>query len=82
MTTDTKQAAGGDVLMRMLQPHELAAAQGFPPNYKFQGNRTEIVRQIGNAVPCGLARALVAAVWSQQNDISELIDPEVEEVCA
>lgn len=54
-----------DVRFRMLQPHELAAAQGFPAGYRFAGNKTEIVRQIGNAVPCGLARALVTAVLSQ-----------------
>lgn len=44
---------------RMLQPKELAAAQGFPTTYKFTGTKTEQVRQIGNAVPCGFARALV-----------------------
>lgn len=51
-----------DVRFRMLQPHELAAAQGFPAGYHFTGTKTEVVKQIGNAVPCGLARALVAAV--------------------
>jgi len=51
-----------DIRFRMLQPHELAAAQGFPDNYKFSGNRTEVVKQIGNAVPCNLARELVKAV--------------------
>jgi DNA (cytosine-5)-methyltransferase 1 len=50
-----------DIGFRMLQPHELAAAQGFPADYAFQGTKTEVVKQIGNAVPCGLARALVAA---------------------
>ncbi|MEN6636983.1 MAG: DNA cytosine methyltransferase [Clostridiaceae bacterium] len=64
-----------DIRFRMLQPHELAAAQGFPRDYKFSGNKTEIVKQIGNAVPCGLARALVAAVWSQRNDITGTIAP-------
>ncbi len=55
-----------DVRFRMLQPHELAAAQGFPAGYRFAGNKTEVVRQIGNAVPCGLARALVTAVLSHR----------------
>jgi DNA (cytosine-5)-methyltransferase 1 len=50
-----------DVRFRMLQPHELAAAQGFPSDYQFTGNKSEVVKQIGNAVPCGLARALVRA---------------------
>jgi len=50
----------------MLQPHEQAAAQGFPRGYKFTGTKTEQVKQIGNAVPCGLSRALVTAQLSQQ----------------
>lgn len=53
-----------DIRFRMLQPHELAAAQGFPKAYKFTGNKSEIVKQIGNAVPVGLAKALVEAVMS------------------
>lgn len=47
-----------DVTLRMLQPHELALAQGFPRGYSFAGNASEKVKQIGNAVPVGLARAL------------------------
>jgi DNA (cytosine-5)-methyltransferase 1 len=40
-----------DIKFRMLQPHELAAAQGFPRDYKFCGTKTDITKQIGNAVP-------------------------------
>lgn len=47
-----------DILFRMLQPHELAAAQGFPAGYQFTGTREERVMQIGNAVPVNLATAL------------------------
>jgi DNA (cytosine-5)-methyltransferase 1 len=47
-----------DIRFRMLQPHELAAAMGFPDGYAFAGNRGEQVRQIGNAVAVNLARAL------------------------
>ena len=43
---------------RMLQPHELAAAQSFPNWYKFTGTKTEIVKQIGNAVCPKIAEAL------------------------
>lgn len=64
-----------DIRFRMLQPHELAAAQGFPDDYEFTGNKTQIVKQIGNAVPCGLARAIVLAAVSQQNDISSFLPP-------
>lgn len=58
-----------DFLFRMLQPHELAGAQGFRADYKFTGNKTETVRQIGNAVPRHLARALVLAAVGQQANI-------------
>ena len=50
-----------DIRFRMLLPHELAAAQGFPKEYWFSGNRSDQVKQIGNAVPCGLARELCHA---------------------
>jgi len=50
-----------DIRFRMLQPHELAAAQGFPADYKFTGTREQQVKQIGNAVPTHLAQALCRA---------------------
>ena len=60
---------------RMLQPHELAAAQGFPSTYQFTGTKTEQVRQIGNAVPCGFSRALIAAHLTQDADVGRLMKP-------
>lgn len=51
-----------DIRYRMLQPHELAAAQGFPKDYMFSGNKTETVKQIGNAVPVNTAKALCEAI--------------------
>jgi DNA (cytosine-5)-methyltransferase 1 len=53
--------AGLDITFRMLQPHELAAAQGFPDDYWFAGTKTDQVKQIGNAVPVNIARALATA---------------------
>ena len=50
-----------DINFRMLQPHELAAAMGFD-HYEFSGNKTEKVRQIGNAVPVNLAKALCKTI--------------------
>lgn len=47
-----------DIRFRMLQPHELAKAMSFPEDYQFTGNREQKVKQIGNAVPVNLARAL------------------------
>lgn len=54
-----------DIHFRMLQPDELGLAQGFPADYQFIGNKTQVTKQIGNAVPCGLARALVTATLTQ-----------------
>lgn len=57
-----------DISMRMLEPHELYAAQGFPESYIF--NRTaegqpltkkDQVRMCGNSVPPQLAKALLVA---------------------
>jgi DNA (cytosine-5)-methyltransferase 1 len=56
-----------DIRFRMLKAHELAAAQGFPKGYKFTGNKTQIVKQIGNAVPKNLAKALVKAALTQSS---------------
>lgn len=52
---------------RMLQDHELALAQGFPADYEFAGNKSQRVKQIGNAVTCNLAAALVRAVLTQRS---------------
>jgi DNA (cytosine-5)-methyltransferase 1 len=49
-----------DITLRMFTPKELASATGFPPGYQFTGNKTEQIRQIGNAVCPPVARALVA----------------------
>lgn len=50
-----------DIRFRMLQPHELARAMSFD-DYSFSGTKTDIIRQIGNAVPVRTAAALVGAV--------------------
>jgi len=54
-----------DILFRMLQPNELAAAMSFPKSYMFAGNREEKVKQIGNAVPVNLAKALCKAMLAK-----------------
>ncbi|MBQ7746503.1 MAG: DNA cytosine methyltransferase [Spirochaetia bacterium] len=51
-----------DIGFRMLQPSELAAATGFPADYKFTGTKVEVVKQIGNAVPPGFARAMFGKI--------------------
>lgn len=51
-----------DIRFRMLQPHELAAAMSFKSDYVFHGNKSEAVKQIGNAVAVSTAAALCEAV--------------------
>lgn len=43
---------------RALTHHEAARIQGFPDDYKWVGSKASIARQIGNAVPTPLARAI------------------------
>lgn len=44
---------------RRLRVPEIAALQAFPEDYKFQGSRRSIQRQIGNAVPPLMGKAMV-----------------------
>lgn len=56
-----------DVGMRMCTPRELARAQGFPEDYEFMGElKADVTRQIGNAVPVRLARAVLRAQLARQ----------------
>jgi len=54
-----------DIYFRMLQPHELAAAMGFPRGYKWKGTKTETVKMIGNAVSVDIARALCKSLLTE-----------------
>lgn len=44
---------------RRLRVSEIAALQTFPEDYQFVGSRRSIQKQIGNAVPCLLGKAMV-----------------------
>lgn len=69
---DGEQYAIVDIGMRMLQPHELAMAQGFPEHYQFaeiDGKplaKHKQVRLIGNSVCPPLARAIVEANFTHE----------------
>jgi DNA (cytosine-5)-methyltransferase 1 len=45
-----------------LTPREGARLQSFDDDFKFAGNRSQIVKQIGNAVPPLLGRAIGEAL--------------------
>jgi DNA (cytosine-5)-methyltransferase 1 len=56
-----------DILFRMLEPHELAAAMGFDSEeakYEFAGTKTEQIKQIGNAVSVAKMTACVGALMA------------------
>lgn len=52
---------------RRMSCRELAAVQSFPMDYEFYGTRSSVYRQIGNAVPPLLAKA-VAEVFNQYKE--------------
>lgn len=57
-----------DILYRMLNYRELARGMSLDDEgsvYDFAGTSTEITKQIGNAVPCRLAKALVRALMEE-----------------
>ena len=51
-----------DILFRMLEPQELAAATESPRHHIFHGTKAEMNKQIGNAVPVDMATELNAAM--------------------
>lgn len=58
-----------DILFRMLEPHELAAAMGFNTDddtYEFTGTKTEQIKQIGNAVSVAKMKACVGAIMADE----------------
>lgn len=50
---------------RALTPREGARIQSFPDNFVFKGNRQQIVKQIGNAVPPLLGKAIAECLLNQ-----------------
>ena len=57
-----------DIHFRMLVKKELAAAQSFPPGYGFEGTAEDITKQIGNAIPPGLAKQISLTIVSDWRD--------------
>lgn len=57
-----------DIRFRMLRNPELAAAMGFPTDYRFHGKVAEVTAQIGNAVCRNLAKALTMAALGPRKE--------------
>ena len=68
-----------DIGMRMLEPHELYACQGFPADYEHKHvgldkplSKADQVRMVGNSVPPGMAEAFVKAnvpLWALEAEL-------------
>ena len=67
---DLFAGAGGTSTGLALADDELAAAMSFPTDYDFAGTRTDIIRQIGNAVPVSTARALCRGILEQARGVA------------
>lgn len=48
--------------LRRLTINETKRIQTFPDSYRFVGTKTSIYKQIGNAVPCEMAKAIATAI--------------------
>ena len=47
---------------RVMTPRELARLQSFPDDFKFKGTKSNMLIQLGNAVPCGLSNAIAIEI--------------------
>ena len=56
---------------RTMSPRELARLQSFPDNYQFSGCKGDILKQIGNAVPPLLAKAVGVCVRNMLESMCE-----------
>lgn len=59
-----------DIGMRMLQPRELATAQGFRADYTLTGTKTQQVARIGNSVCPPIAAAIVGALFPRAQGVA------------
>ncbi|WGI36545.1 DNA cytosine methyltransferase [Mesomycoplasma lagogenitalium] len=56
-------------LPRVLTPRELARLQTFPDDFLFCRNKSQILKQIGNAVPCKLSFEIAKMIKKEMKNI-------------
>jgi DNA (cytosine-5)-methyltransferase 1 len=61
VTIDGADYVVADIGLRMLEPRELARAQGFPDSYVLEGSKAQQIARIGNSVCPQVAAAIVRA---------------------
>ncbi len=72
VTIASEQYAIVDITLRMLQPRELARAQGFSDEYILTGNKGQQIGRIGNSVPPPVVEAIVAAQFGAPQSSMQL----------
>jgi DNA (cytosine-5)-methyltransferase 1 len=70
VTIDGEEFVIADIGMRMLQPRELARAQGFPDRYILTGTKSQQVARIGNSVCPQVAAAIVTANLDEEAEVA------------
>lgn len=66
----------GELRARRLRVPELLRLMTFPDNFRLMGNRADIQRQLGNAVPLELGKAVLRALTLQLGHIDPQTDSE------
>ncbi len=59
------RAASGEERARRLRLNEMLRLMSFPDDFRIEGSRVDIHRQLGNAVPMELGKAVVRALMTQ-----------------
>lgn len=64
------RTAAGEERARRLRVNEMLRLMSFPDDFRIDGTRVEVQRQLGNAVPPELGKAVVRALMSQLGYLS------------
>lgn len=62
---ENDRTASGEERARRLRVNEMLRLMSFPDDFKIDGTRADVQRQLGNAVPLELGKAVVRALMSQ-----------------